>query len=368
MKTFGFFILLWGVLVPRGYGQSDSRFADRRLNEIQMIGSHNSYKKALDPSLLKFIAVLVPQLAASLQYEHIPLDEQLNLGLRNLELDVVFDPDGGRYAEPLGLRIMNCFSSAHAPYDSAQDLKKPGLKVMHVPDFDFRSHQLLFTDCLRVIKKWSDHHKNHIPIFITVNAKDDQLSLPGTIAPLPFTPSALHSIDTEIRSVFSEDDLITPELIKGAHRTLEEAILNAGWPKIHDVKGRVLFVLDETGAKLDAYLGPGRDSSSGNVMFVNAKEGTPSAAIRIVNDPIESTAYITRLVQQGYLVRTRADADTKQARENNYDRFTQAGRSGAQIITTDYYLPSKFFSSPYCVEFTDHNYVRTNKVVHKSGK
>ena len=366
MKNLKFSILLCVVFLIPVKGQTDIRFADLRLNEIQVIGSHNSYKEALDTSLWKFIALLEPRLANSLQYEHITLDEQLNLGLRNLELDVLYDPDGGRFKHPLGIKIMNAFSAMPTEYDPANDLLKPGLKTFHIPDFDFRSHNLLFKDCLRVIKKWSVQNKNHIPIFITMNAKDDPLPLPGVVDPLPFTKSALHSIDEEIRSVFNEDELITPDLIKGNYITLEEAILKKGWPRIEEVKGRVLFILDETGKKLENYLGPEK-SLSGKVMFVNAEEGNSCAAIRIVNDPIRDKANIKRLVQKGYIVRTRADSDTKEARENNYQGFNNAVESGAQIITTDYYFPSKLFHSSYCIKFVDHAYVKKNDVVVDHG-
>jgi hypothetical protein len=139
-----------------------------------------------------------------------------------------------------------------------------------------------------------------------------------------------------------------------------------GWPKIDAVRGRVLFVLDETGKKLSNYLASG-DNGSGKLLFVNAEEGNPNAAVRIFNDPIEKETDIKELVRKGYIVRTRADADTKEARENKYERFQKAVESGAQIMTTDYYLPSKFFHSEYHVMFDNHGYVKVNDVVINRG-
>ena len=364
--------MTWGIILsimPLFFtmAQQDSSFNDLRLNQIQVIGSHNSYKEAMDAPLWQFIDLLEPRLAFSLQYDHLPLADQLNLGLRNLELDVLYDPDGGRYKHPLGLRIMHIFSAHAKEYDPADDLSKPGLKTFHIPDFDFRSHHVLFKDCLHAIKQWSLQHKNHIPIFITMNAKDDPLRLPGTVDPLPFTTTALHSMDEEIRSVFTNDELITPDMIRGTYGTLEEAVLKKGWPTIADVRGRVLFMLDETGKKRDAYLGP-ENSLAGKVFFVDEREGHPCAAIMIVNDPVKEKARIQYLVGKGYIVRTRADADTKEARENTYDRFHAAVESGAQIITTDYYLPSKFFPSSYHILFDNHGYVKENSIVPVHGK
>ncbi|WP_340696702.1 Ca2+-dependent phosphoinositide-specific phospholipase C [Flavobacterium ginsengisoli] len=71
---------------------------------------------------------------------------------------------------------------------------------------------------------------------------------------------------------------------------------------------------------------------------------------------------IEDLVKKGYIIRTRADSDTKEARANDYSHFEAAKKSGAQIITTDYYLPSIFFNSPYQIKYDDGSYVRNNPV------
>src|SRR5215467_1993122 len=82
--------------------------ADRfRINQIQVLGSHNSYKKAIDPALFKLLMKTNPEAYSSLEYSHITLREQLDLGMRKLEIDVVYDPKGGMYAKPLGLQMVN---------------------------------------------------------------------------------------------------------------------------------------------------------------------------------------------------------------------------------------------------------------------
>ncbi len=77
-----------------------------RINQIQVLGSHNSYKQVINPSLLELLRQDDPGRYSSLEYEHPPLGKQLDLGLRKLELDVVHDPEGGRYARPLGLEMV----------------------------------------------------------------------------------------------------------------------------------------------------------------------------------------------------------------------------------------------------------------------
>jgi len=84
-------------------------------------------------------------------------------------------------------------------------------------------------------------------------------------------------------------------------------------------------------------------------MFTSAPEGHPAAAIMILNDPVGQFDEIQRLVRAGYMVRTRADADTREARENDTRRRAAAFASGAQAVSTDYYLPATHFGNEYQV-------------------
>jgi hypothetical protein len=72
-----------------------------RLNQIQVVGSHNSYRRRTYPPLFAFIQGLtLPEglSAASLDYDHLPLPEQLDrYRMRGFELDVFNDPEGGRF-------------------------------------------------------------------------------------------------------------------------------------------------------------------------------------------------------------------------------------------------------------------------------
>ena len=83
--------------------------------------------------------------------------------------------------------------------------------------------------------------------------------------------------------------------------------------------------------------------SKDRVMFINAEEGHPASGFFIVNDPVEDFEKITRLIQSGYMVRTRADAGTWEARTEDSKRFEAAIESGAQVISTDYYVPGSLF-------------------------
>lgn len=323
------------------------------LNDIQVIGSHNSYKIAIEKPLFDYLYKVNPKKMSSLQYGHISLVEQLDLGLRNLELDVFYDPNGGYYKKPKGLKIVKWKLRKPQPYDKENKLEVSGLKMFHVQDIDFRSHHLLFKDGLKVIKEWSDAHPNHTPIIILINAKDQKVK--KTREPLTFTKEALNTIDKEIISILRYEKLITPDMVRSDFNSLEEAVLSKGWPDLESVKGRFLFVLDEKEEKNNKYL-EGHESLKNRVLFVNSTEGNPEAAFRIINDPVKNFEYIKELVAKGYMVRTRADAGTKEARTNSYSRFEKAKASGAQVISTDYYVPSQLFESDFKVIFDDDTY------------
>ena len=98
------------------------------------------------------------------------------------------------------------------------------------------------------------------------------------------------------------------------------------------------MVLDESEETLSPY--NELSATSAPILFFKTPPlGHPDAAILILNDPIQQAEAIEQGVKKGYLVRTRADADTAEARGNDATRRDAAFASGAQLISTDYYLP-----------------------------
>lgn len=329
-----------------------------RLNQIQLLGSHNSYKLKMHPSLWKAIYDKDTTTAMELDYGHIPLKDQLDIGIRSLEFDVFHDPDGGKYSAPFGIILMLQAGNSPDQFDGAK-MQEPGLKVLHVQDIDFRSHNSSFKKSLKEVNEWSKDHPNHLPIIITINAKDNIINQPGFAKPLPFTVDALDSIDLEIHSVFKEKQLITPYSVRKGAASLEESILQNGWPTLDESLGKIMFVLDENNEKMDRYI-KGHPSLGGRVMFVNAPAGTPEAAFMIINDPVDRFEKIQDFVKKGYIVRTRADADTWEARKNDLTRFEKSLESGAQIISTDYYLPDSTLGNSYQVRFQNNKVALCN--------
>src|SRR5262245_4024003 len=58
-----------------------------RLNQVQVLGSHNSYHASPYPKVLATLRRGDPTIAAGLDYGHRPLAGQFPLGVRQIELD-----------------------------------------------------------------------------------------------------------------------------------------------------------------------------------------------------------------------------------------------------------------------------------------
>jgi hypothetical protein len=55
-------------------------------------GTHNSYKQAMPAQTMRKLLEVAPADARSLDYGHRPLPEQLDAGVRQLEIDVYHPP------------------------------------------------------------------------------------------------------------------------------------------------------------------------------------------------------------------------------------------------------------------------------------
>jgi hypothetical protein len=331
-----------------------------RLNQIQVLGTHNSYHAGLEPGIAKVLGQKDPATLNSLDYAHPSLTAQLDGGVRQLELDVFADAKGGRFAHPFGPAVV---AQAGLPADSDPyadgRMLRPGFKVMHVQDIDFVSVCQPFTACLEEIRAWSHAHPTHAPLFLLVETKQgrpDQTQ-PWT-ATEPITTQALQALDREVRSVFPPSETIAPDQVRGHYATLNQAVRHQGWPTLDAARGKVVFLLDQASATplyLQAHPG-----LRGAVFFPNSEPGRAESGFVERNDG--PTKEIAHLVRQGYLVRTRADSDTAEARSNRTERRDQALASGAQIVSTDYPAAEPSRWTGYRVALPGGGAVRCNPV------
>jgi hypothetical protein len=343
-----------------------------RMNQIQLIASHNSYRQMTTDTVFAFLvsvqALIPPQYdPTTLDYDHLPMETQMSqYGVRGLELDIYNDPSGSAFAD----RFVNSYVGL--PLASGiPELSQPGMKLLHIKDVDYNSHYPTFKRALQAIKVWSEANPNHLPLFVNVETKSDSPGDDPFLATQGFTPApvwdaaAADALEQEIRDVFGPtlNGLFTPDMLRGTYGSLETAALQGNWPSLGASRGKVVFIME--GSAVPFYK-QGHPSLSGRSMFVYDSPGQPEAAFVILNDARADSSQIRSLVEQGYMVRTRCDSGTLEARNGDYSGMNAAFESGAQILSTDYYRPDTRAGQPgwtnYQVRFPSGSIGRKNPV------
>lgn len=305
--------------------------ANLRINDIQTVGTAESYKLKPSAAMLSLIRMGSSDDAKALDFAQPPIEEQLKLGARSLTFDIAYDPKGGLYKIPAGASM----AGELVPEDYIAAMSTPGFKVIHILDIDFNSSCVTLASCLQALASWSRANKDHLPVMVALRSNDDRTPMPGATRPAKFDAAVFDALDAEIRSVFHPDELITPDAVQGGHANLREAVLAHEWPKLGAARGKILFVLDDTPQKAALYRGK-RQSLEGRAMFIATDDKSPAAAFMTVENPVKQAATITAKVKAGFMVHTFADADTKEARSGNTQRRDLAFASGAQRVSTDF--------------------------------
>ncbi len=280
-----------------------------RLNHLQAKGTHNSYHIE-DPSTSRSIP--------EYRYTHKPLNQQLDAGVRQIELDIHY-------------------------------VEGEGLKVFHVPYIDPLSTCELFTDCLRIVKAWSDEHPEHHPILIFIEPKDDidEIKL----------YDKYKDVESDILSVFSRERILTPDDVRGDYPTLRDAIINAGWPTLGETRGKVFFHVNDSGEFRNSYLSAYPDLK-GALMFIDSSPDDSYAGVMPMNNPVGDFERIQSAVMQGFIVRTMAGNCCDDAINKDYTEITAALESGAHFISTDFPSPDNEYG--YYLEIPGGNPSRCN--------
>ena len=311
-----------------------------RINELQVIGTHNSYKREISEREQAAYEAAIDKPGdydQFLAYSHAPIAQQFDgQRVRGLELDLFPDPQGGLYDEPLVRQAVG----AGPLTDPAWQL--PGIKVFHIADLDYKTTCVRFVSCLAQVREWSAANRGHVPLLILLELKqsDERAVQAGGVVAPPWDATALDALDAEIRSVFGEQQLITPDDIRRRGLTLEQSVLRYGWPALKRSRGKVTFLLDnDPGPIRDAYIA-GRPNLERRVLFTNSRAGFQDAAFIKRNEPGgANTAQIQELVRAGYLVRTRSDVPLSTVLSGDTTQPAAALESGAQIVSTDFPVP-----------------------------
>lgn len=356
-------VLFVGFSLATPADAQQSQPADElRLHQIQLIGTHNSYHIEPAPGLKQLIRVAGNELLESIEYSHKPIPEQLSrLGIRQLELDIYADPAGGLFANPLGRTLAKASGNNPGPDPNiARCLELPGFKVLHAPGFDFATHAPSLQTALQQIRAWSESQPAHFPVMILLELKEFAPG-PSGVQPVPFTPELLKQLHSLLESIFPRNHCLIPQDLCGpGDNCVRDAVLSRGWPPLKDVRGRVFFCLDNEGDWTDRWLKAMENVDAPRV-FVSVSPDHPQAAWFKRNDPERQFEEITSLVRRNFLIRTRADADTRQSRSGDTRRRDQAFASGAQYISTDFPVADSRFTD-YAVRWPDAAVGRRNPV------
>ncbi|MCC6622471.1 MAG: hypothetical protein IT385_14500 [Deltaproteobacteria bacterium] len=262
-----------------------------RLNHLQALGTHNSYH-VLDG----------PPADPALDYEHDPLADQLDLGVRHFELDVHRDAVSGE------------------------------VRVYHIKSADEGTTCATLADCLGQLRAWSDAHPRHHAIVVLIEPKDDLARLAVRVGGDPAATGELlwdgHVADVEpiVRAAWP-DRLLTPAMVQGDAPTLDAAIVGDGWPTIEATRQHLVVVLNDTSALRTEYR-----AVADPACFVFAEPGEPDAAFVKADNPRADPARLAAAVEAGYLVRTRSDGDAVVDPEET----AAALASGAHLVSSDY--------------------------------
>src|SRR5205814_6246114 len=92
--------------------------------------------------------------------------------------------------------------------------------------------------------------------------------------------------------------------VRGKHETLQEAVLQDGWPELDWARNKVVFLLDQE--RVTPLYIAGHPSLTGRMMFTNATPGSPDAAFVKVNNAASSE--IPELVRKGDRKSTRLNS------------------------------------------------------------
>lgn len=345
-----------------------------RVSDLQFIGTHNSYHIRPDQAVFDLMRETGyqestrwtgPELEKALSYTHPPLSEQLEMGLRVFELDIFDDPEGGRFASPGFLRALDpAIVTSLAPVDPQGGLDLPGFKVFHSVDSDVRSQCLRLVECFKEVKAWSDANPGHMPVFIQIETKEGgKPALANAYEParpLEFTADSWERLHGEILSVFPRERLFIPGDLKGRHDTVNAAVRAQGWPAAEVLAGKVVILLLDSRKKQDQYVGL-IGAGFEPLIFPSLDADDPHTAWLI--RPTPRREEIRPLVEAGFMVYTRADANSAEARRGDTRRAEEAIASGAQFISTDFPIPNPELGD-YVVSFGG-AYVRCNTVIRR---
>ena len=275
-----------------------------RLNELQFLGTHNSYKQPINNASNFFFNAFGKSFGVEkneFTYGKEDLTNQLNSGIRSIELDVV------QIKKNDDISFLCC----------------------HSPIFDMNSSCLDFELALKEIRLWTRYNPYSMPISIIIHTKSDNLFFPNA---QKIDMEGLTKIDEIIDSIFGYKLLCPGDVLYG-YENFQEMREDNRWPKGYKFVGKVMFILHRSEQIFD-YINQDKSFEKQKMFpsmyYDDLEEYNQYASVLLMNDPFDENLHLA--VEKNFIVRTRIDC---------YGSFGNGSReagilSGAQILSTDY--------------------------------
>ena len=277
-----------------------------KINEIAVIGTHNSYQMLPTPQKYAFEKYLMfisgGEKGTKLNFEMDTYTAQLEQGVRNLEIDIETVDKNGEVS----------------------------FIVTHSPIFDNTSSAYDFAKGLKEIALWSDNNPNHLPVYLLIEPKGE---VPLINDMKNFSVGYTDELDEIIREVLG-DRLLTPKQALGDYNSFEEMRMDDGWPALKDAAGKIIVLLHPCDVT-DEYINIDFSFAS-QAMFPMLRfdcTDKPYATFILDNEPKTAMENNKKTIgEKNLMVRTRADSYP----DFDEERYRCADDCGSHIITTDY--------------------------------
>ena len=278
-----------------------------KLNEIAIIGTHNSYQR-LATEETRFFMNIIENITFkkfglnTFDFEMDALTDQLEMGVRNVEIDIeTLDKDN-----------------------------KVEFKVTHNSIFDNASSAYDFTKALQEIKMWSDNNPNHIPVIIIVEPKSFVIEINGM---KKFSLEYAQELDKIVENTLG-DSLLTPADMLRDYASFKEMRENDDWISLKEAQGKILVLLHDCDVT-ESYIALDETIKTQNMfpMLRYDDRNESYTSFILENDAWRaSERKIENIDESNLIVRTRADVYP----EYSDERYEVIEDCGSQIITTDF--------------------------------
>lgn len=278
-----------------------------KLNEVAILGTHNSYQTLATEEtrfLMNIIDIITLRKLGldTFDFEMDTLTEQLESGIRNVEIDIeTLDKDG-----------------------------KKEFKVTHNSFVDNASSAYDFAKALQEIKMWSDNNPGHIPVYIIIEPKSFVIEINGM---KKFSLDYAKELEKVIVNELG-DSLLTPKDMLRDYASFKEMRENDDWLSLKEARGKILVLLHDCDVT-ESYIALDETIKTQKMfpMLRYDDRNESYTSFILENDPWNADSRKAESIDECKLIiRTRADKYPNYSTE----RYEVAENCGSQIITTDF--------------------------------